>query len=75
MASDRLSPIIYHIHLENASALRKIKMDEKQIKAIESVLAKGDRVELIPGPNDSVKIIHIKRKTVKTEHIKECSEC
>lgn len=50
-------------------------MNEKQIKAIESVLAKGDRVELIPGPDDSVKIIHIKRKTVKTEHIKECSEC
>lgn len=49
-------------------------MDEKTIEAIKRVLAKGDRVELIPGPNGSVKIIHIKRKTVKTEHIKECSE-
>lgn len=41
-------------------------MDEKQIKAIEAILAKGDRVELIPGSNDSVKIIHIKRKTINT---------
>lgn len=42
-------------------------MDDKQIKAIEAMLAKGDRVELIPGPDGSVKIIHIKRKTVNTE--------
>ena len=38
--------------------------DEKQIKAIEAVLSKGDRVELIPV-KDGVKIIHIKRKEVK----------
>lgn len=50
-------------------------MDDKQIKTIEAVLAKGDRVELIPGPNGTVKIIHIKRKTIKSERIKECSEC
>lgn len=42
-------------------------MDEKQIKAIEDVLSKGDRVELIPGPNSAVKIIHIKRKTINIE--------
>lgn len=40
-------------------------MDEKAIKAIESILSKGDRVELIPGPGSSVKVIHIKRKTVR----------
>ena len=39
-------------------------MDEKTIKAIETVLAKGDRVELIPV-KDGVKIIHIKREEVK----------
>lgn len=39
-------------------------MDEKQIKAIETVLAKGDRIELIPV-KDGVKIIHIKREEVK----------
>lgn len=39
-------------------------MDEKTIKAIESVLAKGDRAELIPV-KDGVKVIHIKRKEVK----------
>lgn len=39
-------------------------MDDKQIKAIEAVLAKGDRVELIPV-KDGVKIIHIRRDEVK----------
>lgn len=39
-------------------------IDEKQIKAIEAVLAKGDRLELIPV-KDGVKIIHIKREEVK----------
>lgn len=40
------------------------KMDENQIRAIEAVLAKGDRIELIPVKN-GVKIIHIKREEVK----------
>ena len=39
-------------------------MDERQIKAIEAVLAKGDRIELIPV-KDGVKIIHSKREEVK----------
>lgn len=39
-------------------------MDEKTIKAIENVLAKGDRAELIPV-KDGVKVIHIKREEVK----------
>lgn len=39
-------------------------MDERQIKAIEAVLAKGDRIELIPV-KDSVKIIHVKREELK----------
>ena len=39
-------------------------IDEKQIKTIEALLAKGDRIELIPV-KDGVKIIHIKREEVK----------
>nr|DAF16577.1 MAG TPA: delta endotoxin [Caudoviricetes sp.] len=39
-------------------------MDEKQISAIEAVLAKGDRIELIPV-KDGVKIIHIKREEIR----------
>lgn len=39
-------------------------MDEKTIIAIDRILAKGDRVELIPVKN-GVKIIHIKREEVK----------
>ena len=35
-------------------------------EAIEAVLAKGDRVELIPV-KDGIKVIHIKRKEVKPE--------
>ena len=39
-------------------------MDERQIKAIEAVLAKGDRIELIPV-KDGVKIIHVKGEELK----------
>lgn len=39
-------------------------MTEQTIKAIEAILAKGDRVELIPT-RDGVEIIHIKRQKVK----------
>ena len=39
----------------------RMMMTDAQVKAIEAVLAKGDRVELIPV-KDGVKVIHIKRK-------------
>ena len=39
-------------------------MNENQTKTIESVLTKGDRIELIPV-KDGVKIIHIKREEVR----------
>ena len=39
-------------------------MTEATIKAIEAILAKDDRVELIPT-RDGVKVVHIKRKSVK----------
>lgn len=38
-------------------------MDKETIAAIENVLAKGDRVELIPT-KDGTRVIHIKRKQV-----------
>ena len=41
-------------------------MDEKQIKAIEAVLAKGDRVELIPV-KDGIKVVRVKRETIKND--------
>lgn len=46
-------------------------IDGNKVKIIENILAKGDRVELIPGPNDTVKVIQIKRKNVKGECVKE----
>lgn len=39
-------------------------LTEKDVKAIESVLAKGDRVELIPI-KDGIRIIKVKRNKVK----------
>lgn len=41
-------------------------MTDQTIKAIESILAKGDRVELIPT-REGVEVIHIKRKKVKAQ--------
>lgn len=39
-------------------------IDEKTVKSIESVLKKGDRVEIIPV-KDGVKVIRIKREEIK----------
>lgn len=39
-------------------------LDGKTIKAAESALAKGDRVELIPV-KDGVKVIRVRREEVK----------
>ncbi len=39
-------------------------IDEKIVKAAESVLAKGDRVELIPV-KDGVKVVRVRREEVK----------
>lgn len=42
----------------------KPTIDAQTIKAIETVLAKGQRVELIPV-KDGVKVVKVKRETVK----------
>lgn len=41
-------------------------IDEKTIKAAESVLARGERVELIPV-KDGVKVMRVRREEVKDE--------
>ena len=41
-------------------------MDEKTISLIAAILAKGDRVELIPV-KDGVKVIRIERKEFKIQ--------
>ena len=42
------------------------------LPAINAILAKQDTVNLTPGPNGTVKIIHIRRKIVKTTQGKAC---
>lgn len=39
-------------------------MTPEQLKIIESILARGDRVELIPV-KDGVRVVRVKRETVK----------
>ena len=39
-------------------------MTEAQAKAVEAILAKGDRVELIPV-KDGVKVVQVKRREIK----------
>lgn len=40
-------------------------VDEKTIKAAESVLARGERVELIPVKDGGVKVVRVRREEVK----------
>lgn len=44
----------------------KPQIDTATIKAIESVLSKGDRVEVIPV-KDGVKVMRVRRETVSTD--------
>lgn len=44
-------------------------MNEQMMKAIESVLAKGDRVELIPI-KDGVKVMRVRRENVRLSDYK-----
>lgn len=39
-------------------------MTEAVIRAIEAILAKGDRAEVLPGPDGTVKVIHVRRSVV-----------
>lgn len=47
---------------------KRVAMKQETISAIEAVLAKGDRVELIPLSDGKVKVVRIRREPVKTEH-------
>lgn len=44
--------------------VRMRTMTEAQAKAVEAILAKGDRVELIPV-KDGVKVVQVKRREIK----------
>lgn len=39
-------------------------MTEKVIRAIEKILERGERVELMKGPGGEVKVLRIRRETV-----------
>lgn len=60
-------------------------MDEKTIKAIAEditknayamakVVAKGDRAEVGPGPDGTIKISRVRREFVKTGQEKDCQK-
>lgn len=40
------------------------RLDAKTIRAIECVLSKGDRAEVLPAPGGGVKVIHIQKTLV-----------
>lgn len=45
--------------------MQKPQIDAQTIKAIESVLSKGDRAEVVPV-KDGVKVLRVRREEVKT---------
>lgn len=45
-------------------------MTEPVIRAIEKILARGDRVELMKGPAGEVKVLRIRRETIQVEGFK-----
>lgn len=47
---------------------KHVKLSDKEIKAIEATLAKGERVEIIPV-KDGVKLVRVKREELKGKWI------
>ena len=43
-----------------------VSLNAKVIAAIETALSRGDRVEVIPGKNNSIKVVQTHRKVVCT---------
>ena len=43
---------------------RLVSLDSKTIVAIESVLSRGDRVELVPVKEGRVKVLRVKRRII-----------
>ena len=48
-----------------------VSLDARTIAAIEAALSKGDRVEVIPGKNNSVKVVQTHRRVVYTAGSKQ----
>lgn len=44
----------------------KYILSDREVKVIQQVLNKDDRVELIPAKNGEIKVVHIRRKEIKT---------
>lgn len=42
-------------------------MTAQTIRAIEAILSRGERVELMKGPSGEVKVLRIRRETVPVE--------
>lgn len=49
-------------------AKRPYKLTPADIRAIESVLNKDDRAEVVPIKDGAVRILHIRRETVKPKN-------
>lgn len=43
---------------------KNTKIDTDTIKAIESVIAKGDTAQITPSPGGGVKVIHLQRTII-----------
>lgn len=65
---------LYSLRGFKSSSSRRIRkgmlylvfLDAKTIAVIEAALSKGDRVEVIPGKNNSVKVVQTHRRVVYT---------
>lgn len=51
-----------------------ITLDKATVKAVECIVNKGDRAEIVPV-KDGVKVLRVRREAVKTGHKEDCPKC
>lgn len=49
---------------KNANGILSMRVDANTIKAIEFILSKGDRAEVICAPGGGIKVIHIQKTLI-----------
>ena len=51
-----------------------ITLDNATVKAVECIVNRGDRAEIVPV-KDGVKVLRVRREAVKTGHKEGCPKC
>ena len=60
--------------MKEKANMKVSSISAEDIQEINAILAKQDTAQLIPGKNGTTKIVHLRRKIVKTVQGNDCTK-